>query len=201
MSAMTDQSDDTTPPPAVTPPAPAAPDLAGLQAAIDAARTSAQTEATSALASTLGFDSLDALQAFVTDRKAADEAAMSEVERREAAAAAAQTAAEARAAEAAQLIRTGVVNLALVRAGVDPANVAAAAPLVTLSDDLTDAAADAAVATLKANPAFASLFTPAAPAAPSGVTAPAPSTAGVGTVTALQRGAELYAARHPAKSA
>jgi hypothetical protein len=201
MSAMSEADDTKTDPAPAPAPAAAQPDLDGLQRLIDAEKAKGSSEATSALLSTLGFDTLDALQSYVTDRKAADEAAMSEVERREAAAAAAEAAAQARAAEAAQLIRTGVVNLALVRAGVDPANVALAAPLVTLGDDLTDAAADAAVASLKTNPALASLFGAVAKPAPSGVTAPAPAGAGGSTVTALERGAELYAKRHPAKSA
>lgn len=194
------EAEDTKPDPA---PAPAAvqPDLEGLQRLIDAEKAKGSSEATSALLSTLGFDSIDTLQTFVTSQREAAEAAKTEEQKRADAIAAREAAAVAREQAAAELIRTGVVNLALVRAGVDPANVADAAPLVTLGDDLTDAAADAAVAALKAKPAFASLFGASAKPAPSGVTAPAPAGAGGGTVTALERGAALYAKRHPAKSA
>jgi hypothetical protein len=59
------------PPPAPAPaPTPAPqPDLAALQAVIDEAKTSGQTEAQTTLLKTLGFDKIDDLQTFVTAKR------------------------------------------------------------------------------------------------------------------------------------
>lgn len=192
-------SDDGNPPPAPpTPPAPAPHgDLAALQAFADTAAATAAAEAQAAILAATGFDTPDALAEFVAAQRAAADAQLTEVERREAAATAATTTAEARAAEADALVRRGVINLALVRAGVAPANLDVASQLVALGDDLTDAAADAAVTAVKANPALASLFATATPPPPGGDTRANPPGGGGGTVTGIERGAELYAATHP----
>lgn len=196
------QPESTTTPPAAPPAGGGGGDLAALQAQIDAAAKTGGAQATAELVKTLGFGSADEMTQFIAAQRKAIEDGKTEEQRRLDAAEAAQKAAEAREAEADNLIRQGVVNLALVRAGVDPANVAAAAPLVQLGDEVTEEAADAAVATVKANPAFASLFAPAPAGAPSGKTDhPANERTSGAVKTAYDRGVEEYRRLHPVKSA
>lgn len=198
------------PEPTTTPPAaPAAPpdgggDLAALQAQIDAAAKAAADRARADHAKAQGFDSPDALDKFLADQKAAAEAAKTEEQKRADELAAKESAAAARQAEADKLIRTGIANLALVRAGVAPENLADAARLLDLPDgELTDEAADAAVAALKAKPIAASVFAASAGAKPpSGTTGQPPSERNGGaSKTAYDRGAEEYRRLHPVKSA
>ncbi len=196
MTVMTEPDANPTPAPTPGP----APDLAGLQAAIDAAATKAGTSAANDLAKTLGFDSPDALQTFVTAQREAAEDAKTKDQKRADALAAKEAAAAERERAAAALINRGTVNLALVRAGVAPDAVDKIAPLVTIDGDVTDATADAAVAALKADATFAALFGATPAPAPSGVTGAAP-TRSTGSVVGIETGAELYARRHPAKSA
>ena len=194
-------TESTTTPP-VAPSVDGGGDLAALQAQIDAARQAGGSTATAELVKSLGFDSTDDLAAAITAQREAEQAAMTEAERREQAAQAAERAAVEREAEADKLIRQGVVNMALARAGVAPENLAAAAPLVTLGDDLSDAAADAAVKVIADNPAFASLFGTSVGGPPSGTTGrPVGETTNAATKTAYDRGAEEYRRLHPVKSA
>ena len=173
--------------------------LAALQAQIDAAAKTAGTAAANDLAKTLGFDTPDALQTFVTAQRAAAEAAKTEDQKRADALAASEKAAADRERAAAELINRGTVNLALVRAGVAPDAVDKIAPLVTVNGDVTAETADAAVAALKADDTFAALFGAAKAPAPSGVTGDPPAKGS--NVVGIESGAELYARRHPAKTA
>lgn len=148
-----------TPPPAPAATAPAAPDLDGLQTVLDKAKRDGAGEELSKLLGQLGFDKIEDAQAFITTKREADTAALTEVERREKAAADRETAAQKRETDAADLINRGVIRNALQTAGVPVAALDDAEGLVKITGDITAETATEAVTALKAKPAFASLFT------------------------------------------
>jgi hypothetical protein len=167
-----------TPPPAA-PPAPpaAAPDLAGLQKVIDDAKANGQTEATATVLQALGFEKLEDAQAFVTAKREADNAQLTEVERREQAAAAREAAAAQREQAAAEKARRADIRAALLTAGAPADNVADLVDLVKVPDEADDAAITAAVETVKTK--FGALF--AASTTPPPATPPGPSSLPGGT--------------------
>ena len=137
---------------------------------------------------------------------AAERAKMTEAEQAKADKAEAERAAAEKTSAADRRIVRADTKLAAVAAGVKPDRVDAFLRIVDTDGIEVDDDGDADAKAIKAAVAAALDIVPEfatgdAKPAPSGVTAPKPANAGGGSVTALQRGAELYAARHPAKSA
>lgn len=93
----------------------------------------------------LGFDKLEDAEAFITTARERDKAAMTEAERKAAEAEEAKTAADKRQADADKLVRTTTMERALVRAGVNDADLDDAVTLLG-----TGLAADADADAIKA---------------------------------------------------
>lgn len=145
-----------------------------------------------------GFDSYDAMRNAAIAKNEADVAAMTEAEKAKAEAEKARAEAAEVKATAAALIRTATAERALIRAGVAPGAATDAARLLDLPDgELTAETADAAVETLKAKPAFASLFTAVPAGPPSAVTGGAPTGTTRSGQTAKDRAQALLDSRHP----
>lgn len=184
--------------PAVPPPAAPSGDLAALTALLATETRTAADKAAAEFASTHGFESPEAMADYVTSRKEADTAAMTEVERRETAAAEATTRAETATAAAAGIVRTATAERALIRAHVSPEAATVAVRLLDLpTGELTDEAVDEAVETLKAKEAFTFLFGADPAGFQSGVTPPAPATSAAAPTTALAQGAADFKRLHP----
>lgn len=178
-------------------------DLTALQAAIDAAARDAASKAELAIAQARGFDTVEAFNKHLDERAAADEAAKSDEQKRADKLAAAQAAVEQREAAAAALIQRGVINTALLRAGVNPDQVDKIAPLVQITGDVTDETAQTAVEALKADATFAPLFTGTEPGGPpSGVTGTPPAKGtGMSPQTEDDLVKQLLDERHPIQTA
>lgn len=162
------------------------PDLAGLQSALDAAKTEGERAALGTALKALGFDKLEDAQTWVKDKRDAETAKLSEVERREKAAEEREAQAQAREAAAAAKALRADISAALVEAGAPRQGVADLVDLVKVAADADEAAIKAAVEAKKTQ--FPSLFTDAAatPPPPGGLPggnppAPRPSNGGVST--------------------
>lgn len=170
------------------PSASATPDLVGLKAVIDEANRTGATTATTQVLQALGFDTLDAATAFVTKQREAEQAAMSEAERREAEAAKREAAAQKKSDDAAKATLHAQVVSHLVIAGVAPANAGDLVGLVSVQAGADDAAVKTAVEATKAK--FPALFTAAAGVpAPSSLVGGGPPATGH-TSTGLAAGAK-----------
>lgn len=157
------------PTPAPTPD-PNAPDLTALQGALNAAKVSGSTEALQPLMQAVGVATPEALQEWITAAHAAQQAQLSETQRREQELAQREAAAATAAAAAATETRNSRVLSQLLLDGAPAANARDLIPLVTLpAGDITDEQLVAAVTATKEK--FPALFTPGAPAP----TPPAPS--------------------------
>lgn len=158
------------------------PDLAALQASLDAAKRDGQTEAQKAMLAALGFDKLEDAQAWVTAQRDKENASLSEMERREREVAAKIATAEQQTRDAnAEKMRAKIVTQ-LVIAGAPAENVQDLVDLVKVSEDADDDAIKTEVEAKKAK--FPALFaTPPPPAGggrPPGTPAPASLPAGGG---------------------
>ena len=151
------------------PPAPPAPDLAGLETALNAAKTEAQQEAQSEMLKALGFEKREDAVAWVKAKR--DEEDQGKTEQQRLLEQAQREASEARlqAAQSATTARDARVRAQLAIAGAPGEHVADLSKLVALPDgDITDEQIATAVEATKTK--FAALFTaPAAPPAPSGL--------------------------------
>lgn len=161
----------------VVPPAPPAgpqPDLAGLETALNAAKTEAQQQAQADMLKALGFDKRDDAIAWVKAKREEETAGLSELERRERTVAEREAAAALTEANANRIARDARVRAALVTAGAPGEHVGDLAKIVAVPDgEVTDEQLTAAVEATKTK--FPALFTgPAAPPAPSGNPAGSP---------------------------
>lgn len=163
-----------TPPgsPPGTPPT-AHPDLSGLQAALDAAKTEGERAALQTAVKALGFEKLEDAQKWVDEKRAADLAAMDEVQRREKAAEDREKAANEREAAANAKAQRADIRAALLDAGAPKELVGDLVDIIKVPADADEAAIKAAVEAKKAAaPAFfaaAGTPPPANPPAPSGL--------------------------------
>ncbi|MFI9157533.1 hypothetical protein [Kitasatospora aureofaciens] len=158
------------------PPAPPAPDTGSTLITQDTltrllAREKSQGERTAIkkLVADLGFADSAALSAWVEAQRAAEQASLSEVERREQAAEQRERAAAQREAEAFARLRAAVRQTALARLGANGDDLADADRLLDVPDDADEQAVAAAATALKER--RPELFGTAAPATPP----PAPS--------------------------
>ncbi|TQF05537.1 hypothetical protein E6W39_29055 [Kitasatospora acidiphila] len=126
------------------------------------------------LAADLGFADATALKTWVDAQRAAEQAALSEAERREQAATQALAAADERERRAEERLRAAIRQTALMRLGAAGDGLADAERLLDVPDDADDQAVAVAAAELKAR--RPELFGPAAPA----VAPPAPGGAPAG---------------------
>ncbi|MFF7586731.1 hypothetical protein ACFZCK_04460 [Kitasatospora purpeofusca] len=132
-------------------------------------KSQGERSAVKKLAADLGFADVSALTAWVEAQRTAQQAALSEVERREQAAEQRERAAEQREQAAFERLRAAERHTALARLGAVGDNLSDAVRLLDVADDADQqAVADAAEALKARRP---ELFGPAAPATPP----PAPS--------------------------
>lgn len=165
--------DDPDPPPPPDPanPPPAAPDLNGLQAALDAAKTEGEKAALQTAVKALGFDKLEDAQTWVTDKRNAELAAMDEVQRREKVAEDREKAAAEREAAAAVKAQRADIRAALLDAGAPKELVGDLVDIIKVPAEADEAAIKAAVDAKKAAaPAFFAAST--TPPPPPGTPAP-----------------------------
>lgn len=190
--------DDPEPPAPNTKPEP---DLAGLQSALDAAKTEGERAALGNALKALGFDKLEDAQAWVKNKREADKAKLTEVERREQAAEERERQAQARETAAAAKALRADISAALIEAGAPRTGVADLVDLVKVDAGADEAAIKAAVEAKKTQ--FPALFTEAAaapPPAPGGLPGgkpPAPPS----PKGALSKGAERWKSKTKASTA
>lgn len=203
--------EDNPPPPAGagTPPAPGAPggaggqgtqpapDLNGLQRVIDDAKRTGTTEATASVLTALGFESIEAAQSWVTAKRDEENAALSEVERRERAAAEREQQAQDRESAATERERTALIRAALVEANAPRDGAADLVALVHVEGDVTDESVAAAVEKVKAK--FPQLFATSgtAPSTTSGAHPPAQQTTTSGLEAGRERARQTAERRKP----
>ncbi|MEV4557178.1 hypothetical protein AB0K51_09285 [Kitasatospora sp. NPDC049285] len=135
------------------------------------------------LATDLGFPDTDTLTTYITERRAADEAALTEVQRREQAAEQAIAAAKAREEAAEAALRSARLRAVLAGAGATGDDLADAERLISLPDDADDQAVVDAVAALKERRKELFGQPAAAPPAPGGAPAGGPPPRGTGAST------------------
>ncbi|MFF8769111.1 hypothetical protein [Kitasatospora sp. NPDC015120] len=149
------------------------------------------------LVTDLGFQDAAALSTWIEAQRTAEQAALTEVERREQAAAQREQAAVQREQQALQRLNQAIRHSALTRLGAAGANLDDAVRLLDVPDDADQqAVADAAKALADRRPElFGPAAPPATPPAPSGSPAggpplrgQAPVTSSVGTEMAKRRG-------------
>ncbi|MEU6421115.1 hypothetical protein [Streptomyces spiralis] len=196
----TDPSNQQVPPAPVTDPAvpPAGTQQQGMdQDALNRllAREKQQGEraAVRKLVEQLGFTKADDLTAFVQEQRDAQQAALSELERREQAAADAETRAAQREAQAVARERAASRRAVLVGLGATGEDLADAELLLVVEDDADETAiTEAAEALKKRRPElFGSSTTAASPAAPGGSPAGGPPPRGASVPKPGAHGAEM----------
>lgn len=177
-----------TPPAAVAPAvaAPPAPDLTGLEKAINAAAEKARQEAVA---------ELEAKHAEAA--AAAERAQMSEVERREAEAADREVKAEQRESAATERERLVLIKAELADAGIPKEARSEVARMVDVEGDLTEDNVAAAVEKLKAK--LPQLFTPAAPTGISGTVSGKPPASRATPPSGIEKGRERARAEKEAQ--
>ncbi|MFD6347229.1 hypothetical protein ACFWF9_21225 [Streptomyces roseolus] len=151
----------------------------------------------------LGFDKADELTAFVTAQREAQQAQLTEIERREQAAADATRAAEAREQAAAARERAAVRRGALVALGASGDDLTDAERLLAVGDDADEqTVTDAAAALAQRRPElFGQLKQGTPPPAPGGAPAGGPPPRGSGQPKAGSSGLEMARRRGHIKTA
>ncbi|MFJ4184140.1 hypothetical protein [Kitasatospora sp. NPDC089509] len=182
------------------PPAPSAPDSGSTLITQDTltrllAREKSQGErgAVKKLVADLGFADSAALAAWVEAQRAAEQASLTEVERREQAAEQRERAAAEREAEAFARLRAAVRQTALARLGAHGDDLADAERLLDLPDDADEQAVATAAASLKQRrpELFASAAPATAPPAPGGSPAGGPPPRGQAPATPGSAGLDM----------
>ncbi|GAA0695238.1 hypothetical protein GCM10010193_57470 [Kitasatospora atroaurantiaca] len=135
------------------------------------------------LAGDLGFADTEALSAYISERRAADDAALTEVQRREQAADQALAAAKTREQAAEAALCSARLRAALAGQGATGDDLADAERLISLPDDADDQAVSDAVAVLKERRKELFGQPAAAPPAPGGAPAGGPPPRGAGAAT------------------
>ncbi|MER5543009.1 hypothetical protein ABT072_11305 [Streptomyces sp. NPDC002589] len=159
-------------------------------------KTQGERAAIKRLLTTLGFDSPKALTEFVTAQREAEQAALTDIERREQAAAERELQAARREEIAVERERAALRRAALVALGASGDDLTDAERLLVTDDDADDSQIQAAAEALRARrpELFGEVRTPPVPAAPAG--APAGRTPTRTTPPPRPGAAGLEMARH-----